>query len=309
MTSLQLAIGFLGGTVGGFAALFLVPVTSLPLPGFKIALLLAAIGGFSSLLLRLGLPESPRWLERVGRRDEADRVMTAIEHRVMAEKGIAALPPPVTIEYDIVSKVPLTLLVSGRYLRRTLSAWLIELFQGFGAYGFTTFVPFVLYSRGYSIVHALEYTAIIQIAYPVGTVISAYVTDRLQRKWGMAILYTLNMLVGLGFLFANSVPLIILFGFLTEMLIFLDGPLLHTYEAEIYPTSVRGRGAGISFALSRLGGFLAPLVAGLLLAVNRSGGALIGAAAAAWLFCALVAAVLAVDTTNITLEELETVDR
>ncbi len=305
MTSLQLTIGFLGGTVGGFVALLLVPLTDLPIPGFKLALLLASVGGFSSLIIRMKLPESPRWLERVGRLDEADRVMTMIESRIMAEKGLTSLEPPVPIAYDIVSHMPVTILVSRQYIRRTLSAWIIELMQGFGAYGFTTFVPLILYARGYTIVHALTYTAIIQIAYPVGTLISVFITDRLQRKWGMALLYALNVAAGIGFLLATSVPFILLFGFLTEMLIFLDGPLLHTYEAEIYPTAVRGRGAGISFSLSRLGGFLAPLAAALILKANPGGAWLIGAAAAAWLICSLVAAIVAVDTTNIALEGLE----
>ena len=44
MTSLQLTIGFLGGTVGGFIALLVVPLTDLPIAGFKLALLLAALG-------------------------------------------------------------------------------------------------------------------------------------------------------------------------------------------------------------------------------------------------------------------------
>lgn len=305
MTSLQLTIGFLGGTVGGFIALLLVPLTHLPIPGFKLALLIAAIGGFSSVIIRMKLPESPRWLERVGRLDEADEVMTLIESKIIAEKGIAALPLPARMTYEIAAPHPVTLLITPQYIRRTLSAWLIELMQGFGAYGFTTFVPLILYSRGYTIVHALAYTAIIQIAYPVGTFLSIFITERIQRKWGMALLYALNVLAGIGFLLASSVPYILLFGFLTEMLIFLDGPLLHTYEAEIYPTGVRARGAGISFALSRFGGFLAPLAATLILRANPGGGWLIGAAAAAWLLCALVAAILAVDTTNIPLEGLE----
>lgn len=305
MTSLQLTIGFLGGTVGGFVALLLVPLTDLPIPGFKLALLLAAVGGFSSLVLRMKLPESPRWLERVGRLEEADRVMTLIESKIIAEKGVAALEPATTMAYDIGVPMSVTLLISRQYIRRTLSAWIIELLQGFGAYGFTTFVPLILYSRGYTIVHALAYTAIIQIAYPVGTLVSVFITEWMQRKWGMALLYALNVCAGIGFLLANSVPLILLFGFLTEMLIFLDGPLLHTYEAEIYPTAVRGRGAGISFALSRFGGFLAPLAAALILQVNPGGGWLIGTAAAAWLVCSLVAAIVAVDTTNIPLEGLE----
>jgi MFS transporter, putative metabolite:H+ symporter len=201
--------------------------------------------------------------------------------------------------------VPISTLVARRYLRRTLSAWIIELMGGFGAYGFTTFVPLILYSRGYTIVHALAYTAIIQISYPIGTLLSVFVTDRLQRKWGMALLYTLNTLAGLGFLLANNAFLILLFGFLTEMMIFLDGPLLHTYEVEIYPTAVRARGAGFSFALSRLGGFLAPIAASVILGINPGGGWLIGVAASAWLICALTAATLAVDTTKIPLEGLE----
>lgn len=305
MTSLQLTFGFLGGTVGGFIALLVVPLTGLPISGFKIALLIASIGGFSSLIIRLRLPESPRWLERVGRLEEADRIMSAIEAKIIAEKGGAPLDPPPALVYNITRHVPISTLVAPHYLRRTLSAWIIELLQGFGAYGFTTFVPLILYQRGYTILHALAYTAVIQIAYPVGTLISSFITERMQRKWGMALLYTLNMLAGLGFLFAGSVPLILVFGFLTEMLIFLDGPLLHTYEVEIYPTEVRGRGAGISFALSRAGGFLAPIAAAFILRGNPGGGWLIGAAALAWLICALTAATVAVDTTNIPLEGLE----
>ena len=305
MTSIQLTVGFLGGTIGGFAALLLVPLTTLPIPGFKLALLIPAIGGLCSLLMRWGLPESPRWLERSGRLAEADRVMTRIERKVMREKGLTALPAPPPMAYTLVSPQPVSLLVSRPYLRRTLSAWSIELLQGFGAYGFTTFVPLILFSRGYSVVHALLYTAVIQIAYPVGSFLSVFVTDRMERKWGMALLYTLNVLAGVGFLFARNVPLILLFGFLTEMLIFLDGPLLHTYEAEIYPTGVRARGAGISFSLSRLGGFLAPLAAAFILKVDAHGTWLIGAAAGAWVVCALIAAFVAVDTTNISLEGLE----
>jgi putative MFS transporter len=252
------------------------------------------------------LPESPRWLERVGRRDEADDVMDKIERRVMKEKKLVMLQPPPKTEYELESGVtPVRLLLSRAYLRRTLSAWAIELLQGFGAYGFATFVPFFLYSRGYSIVHALAYTAVIQIAYPVGCLVSIYVTDKIQRKWGMAFAYMLNMVFGLCFLLANTTSMIVLFGFLTEAMIFINGPLLHTYEAEIYPTGIRARGAGISFALSRLGGFFAPLVASLLLGIGAGHGWLIGIGAAAWFACSLVAAIVAVDTTNISLEDLE----
>lgn len=307
MTSLQLTFGFLGGTVGGFVALLLVPVSTLPLPGYRLALLVPVIGAIVSIILRSSLPESPRWLDRMGRTEDAGNIMTRIEQGIMQEKGLTSLPPVQRIPTRATRHLPTSILFTGQFLRRTISAWTIELFQGFGAYGFTTFVPIVLYSRGYSIVHALAYTAIIQIAYPVGTAISVFVTDKIQRKWGMALFYLLNMGAGLAFFAVRSTALVIVFGFLTEMLIFIDGPLLHAYEAEIYPTPVRAQGAGFSFSLSRLGGFLAPLVGAAILAAGGKSGdtLLIVLAAAAWLLCTLISALVAVNTTGLTLEELE----
>jgi MFS transporter, putative metabolite:H+ symporter len=55
---------------------------------------LYVIGGSGALFvwfLRRKLPESPRWLERMGRREEAERVISAIE--LEASPG-APLPPP-----------------------------------------------------------------------------------------------------------------------------------------------------------------------------------------------------------------------
>ncbi|GAB3561624.1 hypothetical protein GCM10027344_16630 [Spelaeicoccus albus] len=309
-TALMLAFGFLGGTAGGFVARFIAPITNLPISGFKIALLIGAAGAIVTVFIRRRVPESPRWLDRQGHHQKASAIMDNIEQRVMAEHRISKLPPAIpapSMDSALRKSVKTSDLLRPTYLRRTLSVWIIELFQGFGAYGFTTFVPVILTAKGYSILDALGYTALIQISYPVGCLIASQVTDRINRKWGMCLFYTLNMLCGIAFYFSDSVPLILIFGFLTEMLIFIDGPMLHTYEVEIYPTHLRGRGAGTSFALSRLGGFLAPLAAGGILAVAGNEGAtyLIMTAAGSWLLCAATAAVLGIQTKSISLEQLE----
>jgi MFS transporter, putative metabolite:H+ symporter len=307
LSSLALAIGFIGGTAGGLVAAALLRSQNLPIPAFRIGLLIAAVGAVVTIFVRLRVPESPRWLERTGRYEQAEAVMTRIEAAVMRECGLTRLPDPEPVTGVIPAERPTITLLKPAYLRRTMSAWLIELFQGFGSYGFTTFVPVILYARGYSLVQAVGYTALIQVSYPVGTYLSSFVTDRVPRKWGIAAFFTLNVATGIGFYFSAASWLILLFGFLTSMLIFMDGPLLHTYEAEIYPTDLRGRGAGTAFSVSRLGGFLAPLAASVIIGsigVHAAGPYLIAIAAGSWLVCAIIAALIAVDTSEPSLEQL-----
>lgn len=300
-SSTTLCTGFIGGTAGGLAAYGLAKA-DLPWPALKVSLLIAAVGSAVAIVLRRRVPESPLWLARTGRDAAAEASLRRLEDAVRRDLRGRSLPAPepVSTVDTIGARRTSTLDLFRRgYVRKTLSAWAIELFQGFGSYGFTTFVPAILYARGYELVHALGFTAIIQIAYPVGTYLSRFVTDRFPRKWGMAVFYVVNMLCGLGFFFADQVWLVVVFGFLTEMLIFISGPLLHTYEAEIYPPELRGRGAGSSFSVSRLGGFLAPLAAGAIIAVTGQGAAapyLITAAAVSWFLCAGVAAFAAVST-------------
>lgn len=60
--------------------------------GWRWAFAIGAVLGVSVLLLRLGVPESPRWLMLRGREDEADKITTDIENKVSKGKP-ESLPP------------------------------------------------------------------------------------------------------------------------------------------------------------------------------------------------------------------------
>src|SRR6202051_3107875 len=86
----------------GIVSVFVVsglPVTALlgtliiPRFGWRIMFVLGGVGAMVVWYLRKALPESPRWLESVGRPDEADAILRAIEQEVSLHH--APLQPPV----------------------------------------------------------------------------------------------------------------------------------------------------------------------------------------------------------------------
>ena len=68
---------------------------SLPPAADRLArFLVLALPAVFVLAIRFLIPESPRWLEQAGRREQADRVLRDIEARVMRSLGLTELPPP-----------------------------------------------------------------------------------------------------------------------------------------------------------------------------------------------------------------------
>src|SRR5579875_1436988 len=90
--------------------------------------------------IRLGLPESPRWLAQQGRVDEAERIMAAIEARVEAESG-RPLPPPGPPQAQEVRKGSRAEIFNAQYRTRTIMLMLFNFFQTVGFYGFFGWVP------------------------------------------------------------------------------------------------------------------------------------------------------------------------
>ncbi len=309
MSAYQLLLGFSGGTIGVLIAAYLVPATYV-IPGYRILLLIMAIGAISSLLIRLKLPESPRWLERVGRTSDADKVMTFIEKEVIRSNGLMKLPEPIVIEERKDHRHLKDVLFGKEYRGRTAGAWIIEFSQGFGFYGLVGLVPSFFFTLGYSIFKSILFTAIITLSYPIGVAISYPIIDRIQRRTGIIVFYFLNMLSGIAFvlsgLYHAPIAVIVLFAFLTELLVFIDGPFIHTYEVEIYPTYLRSSAGGISYSFDRFGGFVAPLAgAYIILAVSFGYYLVFALGALGWGICSLVGFLLTIKTTNTPLENLE----
>ncbi len=83
---------WIGASLGSVASLWLLGDHGIPLDkGWRYAFGIGGTLGMAVLLLRLKVPESPRWLMLRGREDEARRIVSAIEQQI--ESRGAKLPP------------------------------------------------------------------------------------------------------------------------------------------------------------------------------------------------------------------------
>jgi putative MFS transporter len=255
-----------------------VPTTPLGIPGWRWMFMIGALGAVIVFLLQTGLPESPRWLESVGRTAEAESVVARFEAQARAAGG--ELPEPAPDQLASAGTTRVRNLFVAPYRRRTLMMAVFHLFQTWGYYGFGTLVPLVLVAKGYPIVQSLSFSAVTYIGYPVGSAISLPIIERVERKH-LVVGSALGMTAfGLAFGYANSTWVIVACGFLYTVISNLFSNAFHIYQAEIFPTHLRGTAAGGTYSLSRLSSGLMPFI--LLPLLHRSGaGALFAVVGAA----------------------------
>jgi putative MFS transporter len=293
-------LGFLGVPAAGFLGRVLVPLQPLGWDGWRWLFVAGSLGAVIVWLMRTQLPESPRWLESVGRVAEAEDTVARME-REAAEQGPLERPAPTEVEPA--GRARLRILFSDQYRSRTLMLCVFHLFQPVGYYGFGTLVPLVLASKGYSVVTSLTFTSLTFLGYPIGSALSLPLVDRVDRKWLIVGSALMMSVLGLGLGFSSSPGWIVALGFLYTAVsnVFSNG--LHVFQVEIFPTFVRATAAGTAYGLSRLSSGAMPFV--LLPVLDRWGsGAMFAVVAATlWLVMADVA-LFGPSTTGRSLEQV-----
>ncbi|MCE4947088.1 MFS transporter [Streptomyces albulus] len=254
-------LGFVGVPVAALLGARLVaghPV--LGVDGWRWLLVVGALGAAFIQLMRRQLPESPRWLSVHGRSGEADRIVTDIERRVVAETGISLPSVPDTTDVPE-RRVPLGAMFRGEQRRRTVMWWIFQVLQTVGYYGFGSLAPVVLTAKGHTVTDSLLYAALSYCGYPLGSALSVPLIDRIERRT-LIVAAALGIAgCGLAFGFASATWAIVTFGVLLTVCSNVFSNAFHVYQTEIFPTGLRSSAIGIAYSLSRLTSVVLPFVA------------------------------------------------
>ena len=259
-----LMFGLIGIPATAYVARFAVPHADW---GWRLIFIWGALAIFFPAFTRR-LEESPRWLERRGRLEEAEQVLARIEREnaaadVAGPKGPALQDPGIDSNADGGSIGIKGLIRSGAGGRALLliGVWFC---QTLGFYGFNAWVPTLLAEQGFSIMRTLEQSSAISIGAVPGAWIASVIADRWERKYLIALVAvlvgTFGMIYGLSF----NTWIIVIFGFLVAMSQQVFAPMLYAYTAECFPTNARNTGAGLSYGIGRLGNAVGPLIVAFL---------------------------------------------
>jgi MFS transporter, putative metabolite:H+ symporter len=247
----------------------LVPHDPLGIAGWRWVALIGSVGAIAAWWLRLGLPESPRWLALHGQDERAEVIMRDIETRVARDVGVDALPPAPQSTEAVLAKSRFSELLKPPYGKRTLVLSIFNLMQTIAFYGFGAWVPSLLISKGIHVMTSLEYSFIIALANPVGPLLGTLIADRMERKWQIVSAGTLVAIFMYLFALQQSAWLVIVFGVLVTLANNWISFVCHGYQAEQYPTRIRASGVGFVYSWSRVSAALAGLLIGFFL---REGG-------------------------------------
>ena len=275
-----------GWTAAALIGYFVIPASD---DGWRWAFALGALPAVYALVVRWGLPESPRWLAARGRISRAERIVESFE----SAAGVVHRPP---IHKEAVRETVarttsgrVRALWAGEFRVRTACIWLVWFCVNFAYYGAFIWIPSILVAAGYDLVRSFGFTLIITLAQLPGYAVAAWLIEVWGRRLTLSVFLVGSAVSALLFGTATGDVAVIASGMALSFFNLGAWGALYAVTPEIYPTSLRATGTGWAAGVGRIASILAPLLVPVLL---QAGGApltfavlaafFVVAAAAAW---------------------------
>jgi putative MFS transporter len=229
--------------------------------GWRVMYLIGALLALVGVLLRLQIPESPRWLISRGRLEDADQVVRDMEERAGRSRPLPSPEPGPEVEAAAPRISYLEIFGDPRYVRRMgllLAVWFIGYMTVYAyAIGLTT----ALVTLSYPPPEAGMIAAVGTLGFILCAVFAYLWGERLERKRWLPISAAITVVgaVVLGLAAHNLAvafigSIVIFFGFNFWV------PMTYSWSTENFPTRARTTGFALVDGVGHLGGGVGQLV-------------------------------------------------
>lgn len=244
-------VGWYAGFLASYAAGWALTISHAA--NWNVILGLSTLPTLVVLLLRIGTPESPRWLMSKGRDVEA----TELAREYMQVGDLQDLHAPTK------GKTGFGRLFSSDYRKTTFFVCVFWVCTVTPYFAIGTFAPLVLEELG---VHdGLTGGLVLNVLAWIGTIVAMFLVERVgRRKLSITAMYISFVSLFLVGILAHSQPTLIVICILVFTFAnTIPSALTGVYPVEVFPTEIRGTGVGFAAAVSRIGAaggtFLLPL--------------------------------------------------
>ncbi len=208
------------------------------------------------ILLNISFPESPRWLAKVGKSNEAYKILEKIGGTDYADDELRSISSSMTNQ-DSDKNVHIRELFRGKLAYIVLLGTLLAAFQQItGINAIVNYAPTIFQQTGVGGDTALLQSIIVGFVNFVFTIVAVRLVDKLGRKtlllWGAAGMTISLLYLTLTFAFNSTNSLGVLISLLSYIAFFAASlaPVMWVVTSEMYPTRYRGVAMSFSTAVS-----------------------------------------------------------
>jgi putative MFS transporter len=210
------------------------------------------------------VPESPLWLEKVGRDKEADAVASKFEEWALAKHGEL---PEVVVSPKVQAKKGFGQLFASKYIKVTVLCFFVWFVSMLSDYGLGTFLTQILKQKGLDNSMAIWMVTLGVFGGIPAWFFTTWATKKLGRRPAFLIAAFCTAIFGVIYGFQNPSMVggislgmagVIIFGILYQFGKYMNAMCMALYTPELYDTEVRGAGNGLASSWGRFGSIVGP---------------------------------------------------
>ena len=235
---------------------------------WRLMLALAAVPALILFLGVLRLPESPRFLIKAGRVEEAHKVLTWIRRPEEIDGEINAINETARIEQKAEKSTSWGSLLEGRYRYLVIAGVMVAFFQQFmGANAIFYYIPLIVEkASGQAASDALLWPIIQGVILVLGALLYMAIAEKFNSR---GLLMMGGTVMGLSFILpavinsfmdTNPMMIVVFLSIFVAFYAFTWAPLTWVLVGEVFPLAIRGRASGLASSMNWVGSFVVALV-------------------------------------------------
>lgn len=238
------------GTI--FLAVLALVAATMGTDAWRLIFFVTGLPALIGIVLRFQIPESPLFLAKSGRTEEARAVLGRVANRNGSTTPIGELAEEKMDRRSVLD------LFAPEMRRRSLCLFAAWMLVSVAYYGLFVYLPIRLAGEGFGFMRGQVFLILLALVQLPGYALSAYGVEKWGRKPTLVGFLLLAAAGSLLYALGSNTGVVAGASLLLSFALLGTWGALYAFTPEVYPTPLRASGMGTAGAMARFGGLFAP---------------------------------------------------